>query len=268
MEVAVKISTIHSCRDTWPVTKDLSFDRLAELLTTFRPYPPGGKDTLPAWIPAWFSGKRAKRNVLVVSCFVLDIDDGTTIAQGMSLWPGYCKILHSSWSHRPEAPKFRIVFPLAEEVPQSHWKRTWLHLSTKARLEGIHLDPKCCNPDRIYYLPAVSDCSSQRIGVAMPGEPLSVNWRSLPDVDEIRSAKAKQFYRPVEGQLEWRDPAVRKAFAIRLGYELDDERAFHGTCPSCGRKSVWFFLDPTSRSSAECNHRLTCGWRGGLGGLT
>lgn len=261
----MNISLIRNCRDTHPWQKMMTFDELARMLTTFRPAPAMGKDALPAWLPASFSGKRCARNVIEVCAFVLDIDDGTTLSRGMDLWQGHAKILHTSWSHTPEKPKFRIVFPLAEPVPASHWKRTWLELSRRARASAVTLDVKCCNGDRIYYLPATSPESDQRVGVAMPGRPLEVDWRSLPDIDALRKERHVRYYAKPPSGPDYKDAADRERLATRIGATMSgDNRAHHITCPQCGEHSVWYFIDPERMTWARCNHRLTCGWEGPL----
>lgn len=37
-------------------------------------------------------------------------------------------------------------------------------------------------------------------------------------------------------------------------------------CPSCGRRSVWWYLNPEGHtwSGAACKHRESCGWAGGI----
>jgi predicted RNA-binding Zn-ribbon protein involved in translation (DUF1610 family) len=262
------VSTIRHCRDTFPTDHLVSVGELFEKLTTFRRAPRGGKDYLPAWIPARFDGKRSKKTVIEVSCFVLDIDDGTTIAQGMALWPQYQRAMHTSWSHSSGLPKFRLVFPLAEPVPAPRWKAAWGHLAAEALKAGVKLDPKCKNPDRIYYLPAINPERSERAAVAFTeGDLLRVDWRSLPDVDRVRRALNQRFVPRTPGQRDYRDPMVREQLAGEIGAHTDGERAFHGRCPQCGERSVWFLLEPDRWLGAKCNHEKTCGWEGPLRAL-
>ena len=49
-----------------------------------------------------------------------------------------------------------------------------------------------------------------------------------------------------------------------LGAEVHDRRADKITCPSCGRSSVWFWLEPGAQHTAACKHLDSCAWRAGL----
>ena len=72
-----------------------------------------------AWSPASFQGKRANDNVTKLSCLVLDIDDSITIGQaGANLMVrGVKSYIHTSVSHTHENNRFRIVLPLANDIP-------------------------------------------------------------------------------------------------------------------------------------------------------
>lgn len=59
---------------------------------------------------------------------------------------------YSTPSYAPPAKaNARFVFPLAAPVPAANWKRVWSQLVAATGLTGV--DPSCCNPSRLYYLP-------------------------------------------------------------------------------------------------------------------
>lgn len=257
----MKISTLKHTLDVAPVGVEVGFDDLAVMLTTFRRHD-GDKKSLPAWVPASFSGPRCKANVVDVSCFVLDVDDGTTLKEGEDLWPGFAKIVYTTWSYTAEKPKFRVVFPLAEPVPGDRWALAWAVMSLRARDVGINLDPKCCNQDRIYYLPALNPEQVHRSASVFQGELLDSGWRNI----KVKKKRPRVYLKPDVG-LDYLDPVDRLRVAQEAGFVIDENRAHHGICPACLDRSAWFFIEPDEMHIARCNHLHTCGWHGSIGAL-
>jgi hypothetical protein len=106
------------------------------------------------WSPVLYPPgvKRGADVVIHVSCLVLDHDDGTPIAEATTPWEDYFHIVHTTWSHTPEHPKFRVVLPLAEPVLPQHWPAVWKW--TEARV-GHSVDLSSKSIGRIYGLPTV-----------------------------------------------------------------------------------------------------------------
>ena len=76
------------------------------------------KDGL-AWIPCSVKdqlGRRVQENMDLASLMVLDIDDGLSLENIHSVLSKYEYALHSSYSHSPSKPKWRVVLPLAEPI--------------------------------------------------------------------------------------------------------------------------------------------------------
>lgn len=116
------------------------------------------KDRLPLWGPTTYglpyaeAGREVCRrasNAELLSMVVLDVDDGTSVDELIE--PGVFCLAHTSWSHTPDAPKWRIIYPLAEPVPASQWGDTWRGVA--ARWPSV--DPSTKDPSRMYYVPAV-----------------------------------------------------------------------------------------------------------------
>ncbi len=63
-----------------------------------------------------------------------------------------------------------------------------------------------------------------------------------------------------------REPAVRAAMARELGAKVAGEppKASGIVCPSCGKKSIWFYIDVDRMTTARCNHQNSCGYWGSL----
>lgn len=58
---------------------------------------------------------------------------------------------HKTWSHKPEAPRWRVVIPLVAPVPAVQWREVWLRARAALCPEA---DPACKDPSRAYWLPS------------------------------------------------------------------------------------------------------------------
>ncbi|CAJ0776287.1 DNA primase family protein [Ralstonia chuxiongensis] len=108
----------------------------------------------PAWSPTIYPEgvNRSKNGVVAVTALVMDVDDGTPIEEFHKRLNGYAYFWHTSYSHTPERPKYRIVVFLAAPVPANQWGELWLR--AQAWMEG-HLDPATKDASRMYYLPSM-----------------------------------------------------------------------------------------------------------------
>ena len=242
-----------------------------------------GKGSLPCWAGALNrpNTTRGARNVDVVTCAVFDFDDGTTIDQAIEPWEQWPLIVHTSWSHRPEHPRFRLVLVLDEPVPASAWPRAWRWAWERT---GGHADAACKDPSRMYLLPAVPAPEAPwESRVHDPGgELLRIDWEGLPELADVKapsparrtsrrspgrsSATADRIRRKARRLLRT-DRDTRERAATWIGARLVSNRAEGIECPSCGRPSVWFWLDPGRQSTACCDHRNSCAWWGHLDDL-
>ena len=145
----------------------------------------GEKVTAPAWLPVSIRDGapqvRKDVNVSAVSCMVLDIDEGSALADVVARVKGhgYRAALHTTWSHSPGQHKARVVFPFAEDCPADRWAEVWRCADQWAKGWGATIDASCKNPARLYFLPALpADDSSPHskaasIGVAGSHQPVS-----------------------------------------------------------------------------------------------
>jgi len=108
-----------------------------------------------AWIPCSARDPEAGRsqaNMDMAYLLVLDIDTGMLLADVKSRIAGLEAVIHSSYSHTPEKPKWRVVLPLAAPIPAAQIGRVFDHFQEK--FDG-KLDASCGHdPARLYYLPA------------------------------------------------------------------------------------------------------------------
>ena len=269
------IALFDSARDNRPRGMDVSYGLLRDLLTSWNDC--AGKSDLPAWSPVRYppGARRSKRAVEVVSCLVFDVDDGMPIAAAVDAWrtADHSFILHTSWSHTADHPKFRIVLPLLEYVPALEWGRGWragLALWRSVCGDEWTPDPACSDASRLYYLPGAPGRSVREVHTHA-GDLLELNWAAVPvEVPARRPAVALpvvveggQAERAIRRRLQV-DPAARRALGRLLGGAVGEDLIRRVRCPSCSRPSVWWPVDPARRKTALCNHRNSCGWFGQL----
>ncbi len=108
-----------------------------------------------AWIPCSTinpTGSRTQSNMDEAYCLVLDIDTGMQLDDVKKRIGGFEAVIHSSYSHSPEHPKWRVVFPFLAAVPANNIGKIFDYF--QERFDGL-LDSACGHdPARLYYLPA------------------------------------------------------------------------------------------------------------------
>ena len=158
------------------------------------PTPKLAKPGIPAWSPVELrpGGRRTRVDALRVGFIVLDYDDlpqtpGLFDPDGPLLgpWAPHARILHTSYSHTPSAPKARVVVRLADPVPADRWDAVWLWASTKCAHPA---DPKCRPAHHAYLVPAIQHDTAPYTSVVVPGELLRVDLASLPAAPPRASA--------------------------------------------------------------------------------
>jgi hypothetical protein len=127
----------------------LDIDGLHKLLVGFAVL--ADKHRGRCWSPTrYVDGHTARGNAGVesVSCLVFDCD---RMPPDLKRLEGVCWIAHTTWSHRPDAPRWRVVMPLAQPVPSASWRDVW----QRARMALCpEADPVCKDPSRAYWLPS------------------------------------------------------------------------------------------------------------------
>lgn len=141
-------------RDTVGTPERSGWRAFAEELT--QPKVCATKATLPAFSPVRLDGTRKDENVRAVSMLVLDYDGGQVSAQSArTLFSKYRGVVYTTFSHREEAPKYRIVLPLRSAVRSADALSLLRKLHKWARSQGLPCDPTTMNPSRIWFMPGV-----------------------------------------------------------------------------------------------------------------
>ncbi len=125
----------------------------------------------PCWLPVTLApscycgeercggarGHRIDRNVREVFALVLDVDKlsgddqvEATVERLREL--GLEAVVHTSFSDREKGLRaLRVVVPLDRPVAGERWAEFW---QTATEMLAIPCEPACCNPARLWYLPA------------------------------------------------------------------------------------------------------------------
>ena len=160
----------------------------------------GDKDG-PGWMPVEIEpGQRKTERVKSVRLLVFDVEaraemiedekrivgpeplalDAMVAELGLSGWR--C-ILHTSYSHTPEHPRYRLAFPLSRPMQAAEVKPLGLHVAASLGI-GDSIDTACLEAARLYYLPR---CPPERVALFRHTE---TKGAALP-VDELLAEAAR-----------------------------------------------------------------------------
>jgi hypothetical protein len=116
------------------------------------------KKQLPCWSPALYApgDKRANANVQTVTALVYDFDHGKespeVVANALRK-KNVAFILHTTWSHHPSEPRYRIILFLSRPLSPEEYPQAW---ASGLRRIGYDagVDRQARNISRHYALPA------------------------------------------------------------------------------------------------------------------
>ncbi len=100
---------------------------------------------------------RANENADFISLAILDFDGGATLPEiqsgvaSLNSGDGAAAVIYSTFSHTPDAPKFRLVLPLASPVAATDWPDVWRRLALHF---GNAPDRSAKDAARVHYLPS------------------------------------------------------------------------------------------------------------------
>lgn len=103
-----------------------------------------------AWSPVDIGEKRGAEHVKSVSFAVFDVDgvDPQPAVERIEAG-GYACIVHSTHSHRPESPSYRLTLALSRAVTPAEWVRV---RAAAQELFGLVADPATENPAFMFFL--------------------------------------------------------------------------------------------------------------------
>lgn len=261
----VDVCRFDSIKHRHPVHARVPWPRLAARLTRFEVYP--SKEAAPLWSPTRYAPgtTRGRRNVELVSCLVLDFDSGVGWDEVLPRWAGTALAVHTSWSHTPEHPKWRLVAPLAAPVEGARWGLAW-HWA--AERSGLANDEKCKDASRIYYVPCSRSADAVRVAFVLEGAPVRVPGDVLHPVPRAanpwvdgppRRRAERSAAQGRRGELYRLDEGARRELGEQLGGHVAGQAVKGVRCPDCGRPSISWWIPIGPQLQARCNHRNSCG---------
>jgi hypothetical protein len=240
------------------------------------------KNQLPLWSPTLFEGTRNSKNAQFISCLVYDLDDGLTPFDTWRLFTDWVVIAHTSFSHKPQFHKYRIILPLKKVVPAEEWNRAskWgLQLWNNVVGRG-EPDPKALKDRaRIYFrysLPFEDTFPEDdprhprgyfQTAQSLRGDLLELDWESIPKEEPKAEPRFQVRRGPITVEALEVEPRFRERIASQVGAKIVGNNARYIRCPQCGDNSVFYSIDlamPNSMKWAQCNHKNTCKWWGSL----
>jgi len=233
------------------------------------------KDKLPLWSPTIFNGNRCKNNADVITCLVFDVDDGKSEFNQYILFHLWNCIAHTSFSHSPDHPKYRIILPLENPIPASDWEKAWRAGLKIWKFVGSDGEPDMKalkDPARMYYRFALPKGQKEiQKSVFNNGRKnLNLDYSNIELPKKAEPKKYTKDYPMTVSKAELRTD-LRDTIASRSSAVITGNRAHHITCPRCNRNAAYFFIDIMSHHSPmkgwQCNHQKSCGGYGNLAEL-
>jgi putative DNA primase/helicase len=223
------------------VVKSLSLDwvKLSERLSRCDV---GDKDG-SGWMPADIEpGSRTAERVKSVSALVFDCEAKAETVDGVKKvvgaeppaldamlaevgLSGWCCILHTSFSHAVEHPRYRLTFSLSRPLAPAEVKPLGLHVAAILGI-GDCIDTGCLEPARLFYLPR---CSVDRKdlfrhaetqGVALPVDELLAQTAQIDDAQKSAPRRTGQSGNVIEAFNDVHDVG---AILEQHGYEKRDK---------------------------------------------
>ena len=108
----------------------------------------------PAWSPVLYKEgtQRGNQNVLKITAFVGDLDCGEfDLPSIKARLAGLEYVVHTTYSHTPEKPKFRLIVPFHQPFSVSDIHKVFDHFN---EIFDDKLDPCSKKPAQIYYTPS------------------------------------------------------------------------------------------------------------------
>jgi hypothetical protein len=143
-------------------------------------------------------GPRANDRVISVSSLVFDIDNKGSIITQTELETtikdsGYRAILHSTYNHTPDNPRFRLALDISEPIKPADHKSLLLHVAQNLGVSDF-IDTACSDLSRYFYLPR---CPIERVEDyvfwSVDGDPINVE----ACLDRIKLSRDSLAQRPL-----------------------------------------------------------------------
>ncbi len=151
MSATVAVTFFHSLLDVHGVRVETTLAKLCARLS--QPTVCARKGDAPGWSPALYedSSRAAGKRAVSLSLLVVEYDRGITIDGAITIWGRYRGCIYTTFSHRTEAPRLRVVLALSRPItPEEHAGVLW----PWAASVGCGIDDQAKDAKRFWYLPA------------------------------------------------------------------------------------------------------------------
>jgi hypothetical protein len=228
----VKLSFFSDKYDSEPQSTEVAF---ADLPGILRQVASDDKETAPLWSPTLMEGGKTLGHTKSVEALALDFDDGEPPWDKLAGWTYFA---HTTHSHTPEAPRWRVVLELDEPAEVATWKNRF---KAKCAMHALTQDPACCNANRSFYVPPPGAEWRENEGrpASMPHPTDETVERELADLDENADgllSDGEKFWPAVERLMKTLPPSVsgdggddrlfEAACILRSSFRLTPEAAF------------------------------------------
>lgn len=121
------------------------------------------KDHAGAWSPALYRDNVRRKTALVHACaLVVDVDEGGEVDRVAGVLSRYRAIVHSTFSSTADAPRCRIVLPLAEPIDVATYEASHAIVRAHLRTASIEADEGAKDASRVSYAPVVRAAKEYR----------------------------------------------------------------------------------------------------------
>ena len=171
LDIATSSSHSHSMQ-----ARSISWSSLSERLTQVIGGVKEGRGWVAANIP---DGPRTNDRVISTSLLVFDIDNKGSVVTQTELErairaKGYRAILHSTYNHTPDNPRFRLILDISEPIQPADHKSLLLHVAQNLGLSDF-IDTACTDLSRYFYLPRCpKDRVEDYVFWSVDGDPVNV----------------------------------------------------------------------------------------------
>lgn len=133
------------------------------------------KAALPGWALTTFRhNHRGNADAEQVSALVLDLDDGTSIANARKVWQSYRGAIHTSFSHTRAVHRLRVILLLSRSVTREEHAMLWRWAQQRSAAAGQRLDSSCRNVSHMFFIPAHRP-GAPYVVRELRGEPIDVD---------------------------------------------------------------------------------------------
>lgn len=221
--LTIPVAVFQHKEDRHPVRHDLEWPVLAERLCK---YDERQTKDGRAWSPVTYrpGTTRGQANVEQVHALVLDIDHNDIPTD---LLGGLEYVAHTTFSHTPDDPRWRVVLPLTRPVEGEDWPNFWLRANAYF---GGCVDPQTKDRSRIFFLPS---CRPEAVHEFKTQHGLLLDPSSLPDVPQYA---APEWTPPRNGTLTAVPSDTLVAWAQRFAGAKINDLAHMG--PNSGRNAA------------------------------